>query len=81
MVLFGSFLVGRKGGDAGGVGGFDDGIEVEYDGITRLVAEVGEVEGSTTGLSLYAGDEFADFHIELDGVDVDDTVGTGVAGT
>ena len=81
MILIGLLLGGGEGGDAGGVGGFDDGVEVEYDGAVRLVAEVGEVEGNEPRLPLDSGNEFADPHLELDGIDVDDIVGTGVAGT
>lgn len=83
MAFVGSLLVSRKGGDAGGVGGLDDGIEVESRGALAVgvVAEVGEVESDASRLPLDAGDEFADLNLILDGVDVDDIVGTGVTGT
>lgn len=80
VVFVGAFFVGRKGGDTGCVGDFDDGVEVEYDGAVRLVAEVWEVQGDAAQLPLDAGDKFADLYIELDGVDVDNIVGAGFGG-
>ena len=80
MVFVGTFLVGREGGDAGGVGGFDDGVEVDG-GFVRLDAEVGEVEGDASCLPLHTGYEQADLHLKLDGIDVYYIVGMGVAGT
>lgn len=83
VAFVGPLLVSRKGGDAGGVGGLDDGVEVEGGSALAVgvVAEVGEVEGDASRLPLDAGDEFADLNLILDGVDVDDIVGTGVTGT
>lgn len=83
MALVGFLLVGGKGRDTGGVGGLDDGIEVESRGALAVgvVADVGEVEGDASRLPLDAGDKFADLHLELDGVDMDNIVGTGVTGT
>ena len=82
MVLVGALFVWGEGGGAGGVGGLDDGVEVKGGGAlaVRVVAEVGKVEGNAAGLPLHAGDEFANLHIKLDGIDVDYIVGTGVAG-
>lgn len=69
MALVGFLLVGREGGDAGGVGNFDDGVEVKSDGIVALVAEVGEVEGNTGGPPLNASHQLADLHLKFDGID------------
>ena len=69
MALVGFLLVGGECGDAGGVGSFDDGIEVKSDGIVALVAEVGEVEGNAGGPPLNASHQLADLHLEFDGID------------
>ena len=75
----------------------NDGVEVEgWRGLTvGVVADVGKVESRTTSHSTDAGDELANFCLELHGVDVNqrsrtpinksnavsnDIVGTGVAG-
>ena len=80
VVFVGTLFVGGEGGDADCVGSLDYGVEVE-DGFVRLVAEVGEVEDGLAILPPDAGDKLADLHIELDRVNVDDIVGTGVAGS
>lgn len=80
VFFFGAFFVGRKGWDIGGIGGLDDGVEMECDGIACLVVEVGEFEGNAAKLLLDAGDEFADLNIELNSIDVDNIVGAGVNG-
>ena len=79
MLPVGFLLVGGEGGDVGGVGGFDDGVEVEGYRLAGcdFVAHVGEVEGGAGGLALDAGHEDADVGIGGDGVDVHDVVGTG----
>lgn len=79
MVFVGTLFVGGEGGDAGGVGGFDDGVEVER-GAARLVAEVGEVEGGAAGLSFYAGHKFANLHLKFHSIDMDDIVGACMVG-
>ena len=83
MSLGNSFLVGRKSGDAGGVCSLNDSVEVEgWSGLTvRVIAEVGEVESHITLISADTGHELADFRLELHGIDMDDIIGTGVAGT
>ena len=81
MVLVGLLFVWGERRYAGSVGGFDNGIEVEHNRVACLVAEVGEVEGDLRSVPRHAGDEFANLHIELDGVDEDNIVGAGVAGT
>lgn len=45
VVLIGFLLIGGECGDAGGVGGLDNGVKVEGYGLVGLIAEVGEVEG------------------------------------
>ena len=79
VLTVGFLLVGGEGGDAGGVGGFDDGVEVEGYGLAGcdFVAHVREVEGGTGGLALDAGHEHADVGIGGDGIDVHDVVGSG----
>lgn len=79
VLTVGFLLVGGEGGDVGGVGGFDDGVEVEGDGLSGcdFVAHVREVEGGTGGLALDAGHEHADVGIGGDGIDVHDVVGSG----
>lgn len=79
MLAVGFLLVGGEGGDVGGVGGFDDGVEMEGYGLSGcdFVAHVREVEGGTGGLALDAGHEHADVGIGGDGIDVHDVVGSG----
>lgn len=79
MLTVGFLLVGGEGGDAGGASGFDDGVEVEGDGLAGcdFVAHVGEVEGGAGGLALDAGHEHADVGVGGDGIDVHDVVGSG----
>lgn len=79
MALVGTLLVRGKGGNAGGVGSFDNSVEVEG-GFVHLVAEVGEVEGYAASLQFNAGHKFTDLNFELDGVDVDNIIVAGVAG-
>lgn len=69
VLTVGFLLVGGEGGDVGGVGGFDDGIEVEGDGLAGcdFVAHVREVEGCAGGLALDAGHEHADVGHPPDG--------------
>ena len=81
MVLVGFLFVRGESWYAGGVGGLNDGVEVKRDGLVGLVAEVWEVEGSATGLPLHAGDKFTDLHIEFHRIDMDNIVGTGMAGS
>ena len=79
MLPVGFLLVGGEGGYESGASGFDDGVEVEGDGLSScdFVAHVGEVEGGMGGLALDAGHEHADVGIGGDGIDVHDVVGTG----
>ena len=72
-------LGGREGGDVGSSRSFDDGVEVEPDWriAIHLLAEVGEVKGGLPVLTADAGHQLADLHLRLDGIDVDDIVGTG----
>ena len=81
MVFIGAFLGGRKSWNAGGGGSLDDGVEVKSRGCfaTGGIAEVGEVEGGLTRLALDAGDKFAYFDVRLDGIDVHNIIGAGVA--
>lgn len=81
MALVRFLLISRKGWGTSGIGCLDDSVEVEHDGVARLITEIQEVESDASRLPLNAGDEFADLYIVLDGVDMDDIVGTGVAGT
>lgn len=77
-----SFLVGGEGGDAGGICSLNDGVEVEGWGwlTVGVITEVGKVESRTAVHSTDAGDELTYFHLEPHSVDVDDIVGTGLAG-
>lgn len=79
MVLIGFLLIGGECGDAGGVGGLDNGVKVEGYGLVGLVAEVGEVEGDAGGSPFNAGHELADLHLELDGIDEDHIVEVGMS--
>ena len=83
MGFVGSFLVGGEGGDASGIRSLDNCVEVEgWRGLTvGVIAEVWQVERHTAILSTDAGHELADFRLELHGIDMDDIVGMGVAGT
>lgn len=78
MVLIGFLLIGGECGDAGGVGGLDNGVKVEGYGLVGLVAEVGEVEGDTGGSPLDTGHHMTDLQLELDGIDKDYIVGIGM---
>ena len=78
MALVGFLLVGREGGDAGGVGSFDDGIEVKSDRFVALVAEVGEVEGNTGGPPLNASHQLADLNLVFDSIDEYHIIGIGM---
>lgn len=79
VLTVGFLFVGGEGGDESGASGFDDGVEVEGDGLAGcdFVAHVGEVEGGMGGLALDAGHEHADVGIGGDGIDVHDVVGSG----
>lgn len=79
VLTVGFLLVGGEGGNVGGVGGFDDGVEVEGYRLAGcdFVAHVGEVEDGAPGMALDAGHEHADVGIGGDGIDVHDIVGTG----
>ena len=82
MGFVNSFLVGGEGGDASGICSLDDGVEVESRrGFTvGVIAEVGKVERHTAVHSTDTDHELADFSSKLHSVDVDDIVGTGLAG-
>lgn len=77
-----SFFVGGEGGDASGICRLNDSVEVERRrGLTvRVVAEIWKVERHTAVHSTDTGHELADFSLELHGIDMDDIVGTGMAG-
>ena len=80
-VLFvGLLLIGGESCITGGIGGFDDGIEVKRDGLVGLVAEVGKVEGDACCSSLNTGHELADIHLILNSIDEDQIIGIGVGG-
>lgn len=80
MLVVGLLLSGRESGDAGGGGGFYDGVEIKNYRVAGLLAEVGEVENGLAVLPPDAGDELADFHLRRDGVDVDNIVVAGLGG-
>ena len=78
-VAFVDFLLaGGEGGDAGCVGGFDDGVEVIGWGDFSFFAEVGEVEGDPASLAFDAGNEVADFNLVFHCIDVHHIVGAGI---
>ena len=81
MVFVGFLFVRGESWYAGGVSGFDDGVEVINDGVGGFFTKVGKVEGNIAGLPLHAGDKFTDLHLKLDSVDMDNIVGTGMAGS
>ena len=81
MVFVGFLLVGGECGDAGGVGGLDNGVKVKSDGVVGFFAEVGEVEGDAGGSPLDTGHELADLHLELDSIDEDYIVEVGMSGS
>lgn len=79
-VLFvGLLLIGGESCITGGIGGFDDGIEVKRDGLVDLVAEVWQVEGDTGNLPFGAGHKLTDLYLKLDGIDEYHIVGIGVS--
>ena len=79
-VLFvGLLLIGGESCITGGIGGFDDGIEVKRDGLVGLVAEVWQVEGDTGNLPFGAGHKLTDLYLKLDGIDEYHIVGIGVS--
>lgn len=77
MVFVGFLLVGGECGDAGGVGGLDNGVKVEGYGLVGLVAEVGEVEGDAGGFTLNAGHKLADLNLVFDSIDEYHIIGIG----
>ena len=81
MVLVGFLFVRGECWYAGGVSGFDDGVEVKRDGVGGFFPKVGKVEGNATGLPLHAGNKFTDLNIELHCIDMANIVGTGMAGS
>lgn len=60
----------------------NDGVAVESRNCLTVgvITEVGKVESRTAVHSTDAGDELTYFHLEPHSVDVDDIVGTGLAG-
>ena len=78
MTLVGFLLVGGKRGDAGGVGGLDNGVKVKSDGVVGFFAEVGEVEGDAGGFTLNAGYELADLNLVFDSIDEHHIIGIGM---
>lgn len=78
MVLIGFLLIGGECGDAGGVGGLDNGVKVEGYGLVGLVAEVGEVEGDAGGFTLNAGHKLANLNLVFDSIDEYHIIGIGM---
>ena len=78
MVFVGFLLVGGECGDAGGVGGLDNGVKVEGYGLVGFFAEVGEVEGDAGGFTLNAGYELADLYLVFNSIDEDLIIGIGM---